>query len=76
MRIAVEGCTHGELDQIYATIKDIEDQQGYKVLLLSVLRIRIRVYTFHFGLLDPGSKKSAKSMENSHKNHIRISYFI
>jgi len=34
MRIAIEGCTHGELDQIYATIKDIEDQQGYKVDLL------------------------------------------
>ena len=31
MRIAIEGCTHGELDQIYATIKEIEDREGYKV---------------------------------------------
>jgi hypothetical protein len=31
MRIAIEGCTHGELDKIYTTIQDIEKSEGYKV---------------------------------------------
>jgi hypothetical protein len=31
MRIAIEGCTHGELDKIYTTIQDIEKREGYKV---------------------------------------------
>jgi len=34
MRIAVEGCTHGELEKTYQTIKQIEDQDGSKVDLL------------------------------------------
>ncbi len=31
MRIAIEGCTHGELDKIYTTIQDIEKREGFKV---------------------------------------------
>jgi len=31
MRIAVEGCTHGELEKTYDTIKQIEQQDGRKV---------------------------------------------
>ena len=34
MRIAVEGCTHGELDKIYETIQHLEEQSGDKVDLL------------------------------------------
>ena len=34
MRIAVEGCAHGELDKIYATIKQIEVQNETKIDLL------------------------------------------
>ena len=31
MRIAVEGCTHGELEKTYETLKQIEEQDGRKV---------------------------------------------
>ena len=34
MRIAVEGCTHGELEKTYQTIKQIEERDGQKVDLL------------------------------------------
>lgn len=34
MKIAVEGCAHGELDTIYETIGKIEKEKGYKVELL------------------------------------------
>lgn len=34
MRIAVEGCTHGELEKTYETLKQIEEQDGRKVDLL------------------------------------------
>lgn len=34
MRIAVEGCAHGELEKIYDTIAHIEAKEGYKVDLL------------------------------------------
>ncbi|XP_023346155.1 lariat debranching enzyme [Eurytemora carolleeae] len=34
MRIAVEGCTHGELDKIYSTVQELETKQGYKIDLL------------------------------------------
>jgi len=34
MRIAIEGCTHGELEKTYQTIKEIEAQDGNKVDLL------------------------------------------
>jgi len=34
MRIAVEGCTHGELEQTYHTIQQIEQQDGRKIDLL------------------------------------------
>ncbi|EFN82906.1 Lariat debranching enzyme [Harpegnathos saltator] len=34
MRIAVEGCTHGELDIIYETIQEIEKVDGRKIDLL------------------------------------------
>lgn len=34
MRIAIEGCTHGELDKIYQTIAEIETNQNYKVDML------------------------------------------
>ncbi|KAF9990747.1 lariat debranching enzyme [Mortierella antarctica] len=36
MRIAVEGCCHGELDAIYKAIHDRERQNGYKVDLLLI----------------------------------------
>lgn len=34
MKIAVEGCCHGELDNIYATIAAAEQQHGFKVDVL------------------------------------------
>lgn len=34
MKIVVEGCAHGELDQIYATIADMERAEGVKVDVL------------------------------------------
>ncbi|KAG0093367.1 lariat debranching enzyme [Podila epicladia] len=36
MRIAVEGCCHGELDAIYQSIKNREQAHGYKVDLLLI----------------------------------------
>ena len=33
MRIAIEGCTHGELEKTYETIKEIEAKDGRKVSL-------------------------------------------
>ena len=39
-----------------------------------VLRIRILLDPFHFGL-DPGSKKLAKIMENFHKNKPKSSEY-
>jgi lariat debranching enzyme len=34
MKIAVEGCAHGELENIYDTIKFLEEKEGFKVDLL------------------------------------------
>eukprot|EP00035_Acanthoeca_spectabilis_P009247 m.164867 g.164867 ORF g.164867 m.164867 type:complete len:89 (-) comp14662_c1_seq1:1182-1448(-) len=34
MKIAVEGCCHGELDNIYQTLADAEAANGFKVDLL------------------------------------------
>ena len=34
MRIAIEGCTHGELDATYETIAECEKKDGRKVDLL------------------------------------------
>ena len=34
MIIAVEGCAHGELDQIYSTVQTLEKQRNVKVDLL------------------------------------------
>ncbi|XP_067636953.1 lariat debranching enzyme [Eurosta solidaginis] len=34
MKVAVEGCAHGELEKIYQTIQCIENEEGYKVDLL------------------------------------------
>jgi len=34
MRIAIEGCAHGELEEIYTTIKEAEKRDGKKVDLL------------------------------------------
>lgn len=34
MKIAVEGCCHGELDKIYETIEYLEKKEGVKVDLL------------------------------------------
>lgn len=31
MKIAVEGCCHGDLDQIYESIQDIEKSDNIKV---------------------------------------------
>ncbi|XP_021358109.1 lariat debranching enzyme-like [Mizuhopecten yessoensis] len=36
MKIAVEGCCHGELDKIYETIEFIEKKQNFKVDLLLI----------------------------------------
>ena len=33
-QIAVEGCCHGELDRIYATLKAIEEREGKRIDLL------------------------------------------
>ncbi|KAB5513808.1 hypothetical protein DKX38_027714 [Salix brachista] len=34
MRIAIEGCMHGDLDKVYQTLKRIESQNGTKIDLL------------------------------------------
>lgn len=34
MKIAVVGCAHGELDQIYEAIEDVEQEQNTKIDLL------------------------------------------
>ena len=34
MKIAIEGCLHGELQKVYETVKEIEDKENYKVDLL------------------------------------------
>lgn len=34
MRIAIEGCAHGELEKIYNTIESIEKHENYKIDLL------------------------------------------
>lgn len=34
MKIAVEGCAHGELEKIYDTIKCLEEKENIKVDLL------------------------------------------
>lgn len=34
LTIAVEGCGHGDLDNIYATMKEAERQKGIKIDLL------------------------------------------
>ena len=34
MHIAIEGCLHGELDKVYATIAEIEQMEGIKISLL------------------------------------------
>lgn len=36
MKIAVEGCAHGELDKIYETIQYIEKKENIKVDLLLI----------------------------------------
>ncbi len=36
MQVAVEGCCHGELDDIYAHISKLETQHAYKVDLLLI----------------------------------------
>ncbi|KAJ7653339.1 lariat debranching enzyme, C-terminal domain-containing protein [Mycena polygramma] len=36
MKVAVEGCCHGELDTIYSQIKTLEDKNKYKVDLLLI----------------------------------------
>ena len=34
MKIAVEGCGHGELDKIYAAMKHLEEREGVVIDLL------------------------------------------
>ena len=34
MRIAIEGCMHGELTKLYETIGEIENREGYKIDLV------------------------------------------
>jgi lariat debranching enzyme len=36
MRIAIEGCCHGELDNIYSTIEHLENVNNIKVDLLLI----------------------------------------
>lgn len=36
LTVAVEGCGHGDLDNIYATIADLEQREGYKIDLLII----------------------------------------
>ncbi|CAF4424471.1 unnamed protein product, partial [Rotaria magnacalcarata] len=36
MKIAIEGCCHGELDRIYETINQIENEQKIKIDLLLI----------------------------------------
>ena len=31
MKIAIQGCGHGEMEKIYDTIQHIEEEQGFKV---------------------------------------------
>lgn len=33
-KVAVEGCCHGEMDIIYATLKRLEETEGVKIDLL------------------------------------------
>jgi lariat debranching enzyme len=43
MKIAVEGCCHGELDKIYETIEYLEQKNNIKVdLLLNKKKIYIK----------------------------------
>ncbi|BAS86166.1 Os03g0725300 [Oryza sativa Japonica Group] len=34
MKIAVEGCMHGELDKVYDTLRELEKAEGVKIDLL------------------------------------------
>ncbi|BFZ21943.1 hypothetical protein BsWGS_24982 [Bradybaena similaris] len=36
MKIAVEGCCHGELDKIYDTVQELERRNGFKIDLLII----------------------------------------
>ena len=36
MKIAIEGCCHGELDRIYETVNQIETSQQIKIDLLLI----------------------------------------
>ena len=36
MRVAVEGCLHGELDQVYAHVARVEEKLGQKMDLLII----------------------------------------
>ena len=36
MKIAIEGCCHGELDKIYSTIEHLENENNTKVDLLII----------------------------------------
>ena len=36
MKIAIEGCCHGELDKIYSTIQYLENQNNMKIDLLII----------------------------------------
>ena len=36
LQIAVEGCCHGELDDIYATIRQLQEQQQTNIDLLII----------------------------------------
>lgn len=34
MKVAIEGCAHGELERIYETLQDLESKGGNKIDLL------------------------------------------
>ena len=34
MKIAVEGCCHGELDRIYSSVEALEKKEGIKVCII------------------------------------------
>jgi lariat debranching enzyme len=43
MKIAVEGCMHGELNKMYETITEIENREGYKIDLVTLCRIKSNI---------------------------------
>lgn len=43
MKVAVEGCMHGELNKMYETITEIENREGYKIDLVNLCCIKNKI---------------------------------